>query len=148
MLARDAMPLLAKHEGVWRGTYRHIRPDLSLVDQHEFRIKAELPVDGSCAYRQTSHYWWDDGRTEDRVFEAQFDADQQCIVWDNGRISGHLRELDDFSLYLTFTFSGDLDTTVCEMIQLSPCGQNRARTWHWFTDHVLTQITLVNEHRE
>jgi hypothetical protein len=33
------------------------------------------------------------------------------------------------------------------MIQLSPDGKHRARTWHWFRDHQLWRITLVREHR-
>ena len=148
MKVRDAMPLLAKHEGTWRGTYRHVKPDLSLIDEHEFRILVELPTDGTCAYRQTSHYWWQNGKTEDRIFEAEFDPENSRLIWDNGRISGRLWELDDTTLYLTFVFTGVTKTTVCEMMQLSPCGNHRARTWHWFENHQLTQITLVRETRE
>ncbi len=142
------MPLLARHEGVWRGRYRHVTPAFETIDEHDFRIVVELPRDDSCSYRQTSHYRWLDGRTEDRVFEADYSPGENCLTWDNGRIAGRLLELDDTTLYLTFSFSGEPSATVCEMIQLSPCSQHRARTWHWFRDGRLTQLTLVDEWRE
>ena len=66
----DVLPLLTRHSGVWEGEYHHVGPDLALQDRHAFRIKVEFPVHGPVHYRQTSHYWWDDGRTEQRCFEA------------------------------------------------------------------------------
>ena len=142
------MPLLARHEGTWRGVYRHVAPDLSPIDTHDFRIVVELPDEPGCAYRQTSHYWWPDGRTEDRVFEARFDAGRCRLAWDNGRIAGELWELDDVSLYLSFRFAAPDPMRVCEMIQLSRSGRHRARTWHWFRDDRLCRLTLVDERRE
>ena len=31
------------------------------------------------------------------------------------------------------------------MIQVSNNGNNRARTWHWFQNGILTRRTLINE---
>ena len=140
-----AIPLLARHAGVWQGTYRHIRPDLSVIDQHDFRITVEFPEDGSCHYRQSSHYWWPDGRTDDIVFEADCKGDR--LVWDNGRINGRLWQLDDRTLYLTFGFNADPAVVIYEMIQLGANGDDRARTWHWLRDDKLFQLTLVDEAR-
>ncbi len=145
-ILRTEMPLLVRHEGIWVGTYRHVAPDLTVLDQHDFRIAVEFPEDGSCDYRQTSHYRWDDGRTDDIVFEASY-RDKK-LIWDYGRIKGELWAIDEATLYLWFTFTDQPDVRVYEMIQLSPDGRHRARTWHWLRQHALFQLTLVSERRE
>ena len=139
------LPLLARHAGTWEGTYRHIAPDFSLIDSHHFRILVEFPEEGSCHYRQSSHYWWEDGRTQDIIFEAL--CSDGKLRWDNNRIHGELWAVDDMTLYLSFGFADDPEVTIYEMIQLSPCGQHRARTWHWLRAGELFQITLVEESR-
>lgn len=141
----EEIPLLARHAGVWAGTYTHIRPDRTIVDQHEFRIRVELPDEGPIVYRQYSHYRWPDGRTQDLEFGARY-ADRR-LWWHTDRIRGALWALDDVTLYLTFTYGNDQGNYVCEMIQLSPDGAHRARTWHWFEDHRLVKLTLVDEQR-
>ena len=39
------------------------------------------------------------------------------------------------------------DEIVNRMIQLAENNRDRARTWHWFKDEVLFQLTLVDESR-
>lgn len=141
---RIHIPLLARHEGVWEGRYRHLNPDGVEQETCSFRIAAEFPEQGA-AYRQTSQYWWPDGRTEQLMFEAQY-ADGR-LHWDTGRIRGSMWALDDVSLYLRFSFSADPGAEVCEMIQLSADGGHRARTWHWFRAGKLWRVTLVSERR-
>ncbi len=142
---RQYLPLLARHAGIWEGEYTHIAPDRAVQDQHLFRILVELPEDGEAAYRQTSHYWWPDGRTQQLVYEARY-ADG-CIVFDTGRIHGRCREIDERTLYLRFGFHADPAGYVCEMLQLSADGRHRARTWHWFRNDELWRLTLVRERR-
>jgi Domain of unknown function (DUF3598), N-terminal len=140
-----AMPLLARHAGVWTGMYTHVRPDLTVIDRHDFRIVVELPDDGPVVYRQRSHYEWLDGRTEDRLFEGYY-ADGR-VWWDDGRIRGTLSALDATTLYLNFAYGDEAGRYICEMIQLSPDGAHRARTWHWFRAHRLERLTVVRERR-
>lgn len=139
------IPLLARHVGVWEGEYTHIAPDRSVQEQLLFRILVELPDDGPAAYRQTSHYWWADGRTQQLMYEGAYRDGR--IEIDNGRIHGACWQVDDLTLYIRFGFHAEPAGYVCEMIQLSPDGVHRARTWHWFRDHALWRITLVREHR-
>jgi hypothetical protein len=56
-------------------------------------------------------------------------------------------EIDENTLYLTFGFPDQPGVTVCEMIQLAENNTDRARTWHWFKDGKLYQLTLVDECR-
>ena len=140
--------LLERHAGVWVGRYRHVTPALEVIDAHDFRIRVELPNDDSCGYRQSSVYTWPDGRTQDLLFEADFEQGGERLSWDNGRIAGAMHAIDEETLYLNFVFADAPDQKVCEMIQLSACGRHRARTWHWLRAGELERLTLVNEVRE
>lgn len=141
----EHIPLLAAHEGIWEGHYVHIAPDRTLQEEILFRILVEIPAEGEVHYRQTSHYWWADGRTQQLQYAGRYQDGR--AVFDDGRIQGACWAVDDRTLYLRFGFAADPSGYVCEMIQLSPDGQHRARTWHWFRDHALWRITLVREHR-
>lgn len=147
-LIRDHLPLLARHEGVWAGTYSFVTPGLEVLDRYDFRIRVSFPEDGKGrrTYRQESDYRWPDGRTQSLVFEGELEG--EAIVFDNGRIAGRMWAVDERTLYLTFGFTEQPGVEVCEMIQLSADGGSRARTWHWFRDEALFQITLVDERRE
>ena len=144
---KQNMPVLARHEGVWEGTYRFITPHLQVVDQYDFHIEVSFPEDGhgGITYRQLSHYTWPDGRTGAIDFEAQY-QDRQ-VVFETDAISGRMWEIDDNTLYLTFGFPDQPGVQVCEMIQLADNNNDRARTWHWFQDGKLFQLTLVDECR-
>jgi hypothetical protein len=144
---REMMPLLARHEGVWKGTYRFVTPQLELLDQYDFKIIVSFPDDaqGGITYRQESHYTWLDGREQQLDFEAQY-TDNGRVEF-GGRLHGSMFELDDRTLYLSFGFDDQPGVDVCEMIQLAPNNRDRARTWHWIKNGRLFQLTLVDEHR-
>jgi hypothetical protein len=146
-IIKREMPLLARHAGVWAGTYRFITPQLEPVDQYDFRIRVSFPDDaaGGITYRQESHYSWPDGREQDLTFEAQYAGNG--VVELAGGLAGHIRELDDRTIYLNFSFDDQPGVDVCEMIQLAHNNNDRARTWHWFKDGKLFQLTLVDERR-
>jgi hypothetical protein len=146
-IIKREMPLLARHAGVWAGTYRFITPQLELLDQYDFRIRVSFPDDddGGITYRQESHYTWPDGREYELTFEAQYGGNGMVEL--AGRLAGHIRELDDRTIYLNFSFDDQPGVDVCEMIQLADNNNDRARTWHWFKDGKLFQLTLVDERR-
>lgn len=142
-----ALPLLVRHAGVWEGEYRYLAPDGALQERLRFRILAEIPDTGAVHYRQSSHYWWPDGRTQRLVFEAAWREDRARLGWDDGRIHGELWQVDATTLYLAFGFHAEPGSRVCEMMQLSACGERRLRTWHWFRDGRPSRVTLVQERR-
>jgi hypothetical protein len=141
------LPLLTRHAGVWEGEYSHLAPDLTIQEQLRFRIRAEFPDEGPQHYRQTSHYWWPDGRTQQLVYGAAWDPAVGRLTWDDGRIRGQLWQVDDATLYLRFSFHAEPGSYVCEMLQLADDGVHRARTWHWFRDGRPWRLTLVRERR-
>ena len=145
-IIKSKMPLLARHEGAWAGTYRFITPQMKLLDQYDFRINVKFPDDGKggLTYRQESFYTWPDGRTRELAFEGVYAGGTVAFA---GRIAGSIRELDNRTLYTHFWFDDQPGVDVCEAIQLAANNTDRARTWHWFKDGKLFQLTLVDERR-
>lgn len=143
------MPTLARHEGVWEGMYRYYDADGNKTDEHKSRLVCRFPEDGSHPYHQTNHYLWDDGRTEVRDFPATV-ADGR-LRWDNEFIQGWAADvnLDDHgrTTMLYWVRTGEPDLYLYEMIQISDCGQKRARTWQWFKNDALISRTLVDERK-
>ncbi len=147
MSIREAMPLLARHEGVWDGTYSHFNGANQKVDEHASRLLCRFPDSGPYPYHQTNLYNWDDGRTETRDFPATFKDNR--IWFDTDLIKGWAAEvpLDEFNrtVMLYWQRQGDPALYLYEMIQLSDDGQNRCRTWHWIRNGVLETRTAIQE---
>ena len=147
---RERMPLLARHEGVWEGWYRHYDAATGLlVDRHRSRLICRLPDDGphKGSYHQTNFYFWEDGRRETRDFPSRY---QDGRIWfDNGLIAGWAAAMqpDDLSrsTCLHWTRHDDPGQYLYEMIQLSADNRSRARTWQWFRDDRCFQRTLIDE---
>ncbi len=144
---RDDMPLLARHEGVWDGTYRHYDSAGKLVDEHRSRVVCRFPDKGAHAYVQTNQFSWADGRTQIRDLPA---------VWREGRlwyetdlITGWATELpmDDSgrTMVLYWQYRADPGLYVYEMVQLSDCGKKRSRTWQWIRDGEVELRTSIDE---
>lgn len=145
-IAED-MPLLARHEGVWDGTYTYYNAAGEQVDEHRSRLLCRLIGDGEYPYHQTNHYTWADGRKDIRDFPATY-ADGR-IWWDNELIKGWAAEvaLDDKkrTMMLYWQRQGDPSLYLYEMIQLSDDGQSRCRTWHWIRNGLLETRTAIQE---
>lgn len=142
-------PVLARHEGVWEGVYRHYDKDGNKVDEHKSKLVCRFPTDGDVLYHQTNYYTWDDGRTETRDFPAAIKDGR--LWWDNDFIQGWAADmtLDTHgrTTVLNWTRTGEPDLYLYEMIQISDDGQKRARTWHWFKNDALFSRTLVDERK-
>jgi hypothetical protein len=142
------LALLRQHVGIWEGVYTHLAAaDWRVVGTQRFRIRVEVFDTGPVAYRQTSRYWLPDGREDELVYEGSLRRDDGRVVFDNGRIRGECWAIEPQTLYLWFSYLEQPEARIAEMIQLSPDGQHRARTWHWFRADALQQLTLVRERR-
>lgn len=142
---RDAMPVLARHEGDWVGTYRLLDLEGRTLDQHTAHLTCQFPNDGSYDYYQINRYTWADGKREEHRFPATYR--NQKLWFDTDRIQGEAWEADEATLILKFSYKTVADFYLYEMIQISPCNTYRARTWHWFKNHQLFQRTLIQEER-
>lgn len=143
---REEMPLLARHEGEWFGKYTYVDRDGKLLDRHASHLTCSFPEEGEHAYLQINRYAWDDGRREEFRFPATYK--DRSIWFDTERITGHAWEVDDQTIILTWSYKSDPEAYLYEMIQLSPCGRYRARTWHWFEENRIVRRTLIDEEKQ
>ena len=146
MSLRKAMPLLARHEGVWEGYYRYYDSQGNKTDEHKSRLICRIRDDKE--YHQTNLYRWADGKKETRDFPARIDDGR---LWFATEISGWAAAIDldehKRTMMLQWTRVGEPDLYLYEMIQISDDGEARARVWHWFRNDRLWQRTLVDEMR-
>lgn len=146
MSLRKAMPLLARHEGVWEGYYRYYDSQGNKTDEHKSRLICRIRDDKE--YHQTNLYRWADGKKETRDFPARIEGGR---LWFATEISGWAAavDLDEHkrTMMLHWTRIGEPDLYLYEMIQISDDSEARARVWHWFRNDRLWQRTLVDESR-
>jgi hypothetical protein len=140
---KEDMPVLARHEGQWAGSYIHVDVEGRELSRHDSFVTCAFPEDGS--YLQRNRYTHPDGRVEDILFPAIY-ADGR-IHFDTERIAGSAWEVDGRTVFLTWSYKSDPGNYLCEMIQLSADGTQRARTWHWFDGDELVRRTLIKEQR-
>ena len=145
---RDEMPLLARHEGVWEGSYVYFNAAGQHIDAHDSRLFCRILGDeAEHPYHQTNHYTWPDGRTEMREFPATF-RDKR-IWWDNELIQGSAWEVgqdpENRSMMLYWQRTGDPSLYLYEMIQIADGGETRCRTWHWIRNGQLETRTAIQE---
>jgi hypothetical protein len=145
---REGMPLLAKHEGEWEGTYTYVNPAGEVVDQHASHLRCAFPDDGGeFEYHQTNTYTWPDGRTEVHEFPGKYDGFGR-MRFDTDRIAGWTWGLDENVIYLSWVYKAKgEDLRLFELIVLSDDGKNRCRTWQWVRDGQIEMRTLINETR-
>ena len=142
---RSAMPVLARHEGEWRGEYIHVAPDNSLIDRHGSLLICSFPESGEYPYFQKNIYTWSDGRRQELDFPAKYRDGR--IWWDNERIRGAAWEVDERTILLNWTRKDMPGSYLYEMIQISQGNDQRARTWHWFMNDELVNRTCIKEAR-
>ncbi len=146
MSLKEEMPLLARNEGVWDGFYRYFDSAGNKIDEHKSRLICRML--GEDGYHQTNHYFWEDGKKEIRDFPANV---KDKRLWFYDKIDGWAAEVpldaNSRTMMLYWTRLNEPGIYIYEMIQLSDCGQYRARVWQWFLDGRLFQRTLVDEQR-
>lgn len=144
---KDALPHMARHEGVWDGTHRHFDAAGTLIDEHRGRVLCRFPDDPPVRYWQTSELSWTDGRTARQELVAHLRDGR--LWWDTPLVAGWASEMpmDETgrSLVLYWQYRADPSLYVYEMVQLSDCGRKRSRTWQWFRDGELERRTTIEE---
>jgi len=140
---KQEMPLLARHEGEWEGTYTFIDREGKILDRHRSHLTCAFPEEGEFPYLQTNVYTWDDGKTEEIHFPGMYKDGK--LYFDTERINGFCWEIDDRVIVLTWVYQADPSVTLYELIHLDDSGKNRARVWQWFKDGVCFQRTLIDE---
>ncbi len=145
---REEMPLLARHEGEWEGTYVYVDADGKIVDSHRSHLTCTLG-DGTDGwdYHQVNVYTWEDGRTEEHRFPGTYLGGGHC-GFDTDRLTGEFWGVDDNTIYLSWIYKEKgADLRLFELIVLSEDGNHRNRVWQWILSGICVQRTLINETR-
>ncbi|MDB9511788.1 DUF3598 domain-containing protein [Kamptonema animale CS-326] len=144
-IIREEMPVLARHEGDWVGTYTLIDTEGNIIEKHHSHLTCHFPEDREYPYYQINRYKWLDGKREEFFFPAAY-RDKK-ILFDTERIQGKAWEVDDSTVILWFAYKALPDIYLYEMIQISPCNNYRSRTRHWFKNHQIFKRTMIQEER-
>jgi hypothetical protein len=142
-----AMPLLARHEGVWEGQYRYFDGNGQLVDKHLSRLICRFPESGPYPYHQTNIYRWSDGRSETRDYPASFRDGR--LHWDSGDLYGWAvaveQDTSQRSLMLYWQRHDLADSYIYEIVNISDCGHFRSRFAQWIEHGRVKLRTMVDE---
>lgn len=144
-IIRSEMPLLARHEGEWKGTYIIIDDQANILDKYSSHVSHQFPQEGSHPYYQINQYQWQNGKFEEHHFPATYK--DKKLWFDTSRLQGYAWEVDDSIIMLYFSYKDIPDIYLYEMIHLSRCGNYRNRTLHWFKNNQIYQRTMMQEER-
>jgi hypothetical protein len=147
---RTAMPVTARQEGVWRGTFRRIDAEGKVIETFPTEITIRFPTSGPFQYEQTNIYR-PEGKPE-VVIPTKGNFDGERIVFENQRVRGWaMDDKGDRNNRTTLLFIENLDGTgsyMYETIHVSDDGNRRARVAQFFdAKGALQRRTLVDETR-
>ena len=144
-LLEQRMPAMLRHEGTWEGVYTTVNLAGEVTDRHDSRVVCEFPDEGETVYVQKNRFDWDNGDSFETEFGGILDGDR--ILWDNDRFTGYGWATEDDLVLLTLRRNDKPGEHFTEIIVLSPDGESRGRTWHWFRDGELYQRTFCDERK-
>ena len=146
---RDRFPVLARHEGVWDGTFMRLDADNKVAAEFKSRIiKRFLPDEfWPKIYHQTNMYEFADGTTQ--VIDTKGEYRDGKIHFGSERVQGW--QLDDLTdpfhrtVFLYMVYTSDPDQYVYELINISDDGQHRTRMTQFLKNGRNTRRTLIDE---
>jgi len=146
---REALPVLARHEGVWDGVFRRMDPAGKIKAEFNARIiKRFLPDEHwPKIYHQTNMYDLPDGQRQ--VIDTKGEYRDGKIHFASQRVTGW--QLDDVSdpfnrtVFLYMVYNSDPDQYVYELINISDDGKYRTRMTQFLKGGRTTGRTLIDE---
>ncbi len=146
---KRGMPLLARHEGEWKGVFKFLDEESGkIVEQYDSHLTITFPTDGSCDYQQINQYYDPDGKELAKyVFPGFYDGHGR-LTFDSERLKGVTWELDENAMYLYWTYKAadtTLDQRLFELIVLSDDGKQRSRTVQWLENGLCVKRSIIKE---
>ena len=142
---KDEMPVLARYEGEWVGTYTVIDNEGNILDKHKSHLICEFDENGSYPFLLTNRYEWTDGKREEYKFPGTY-RDKK-LWFDTDLLNGYAWEVDDSTILFWFAYKDIPEMYNYEIIIISPCNNYKTRTWHWFKNNQIYKRTLIQEQR-
>ena len=137
---QNEMPILAKHEGVWEGYYRHLDTEGRLIDGHRSRLLCRFGAEaGRWDYHQTNLYFWDDGKKEVREYPVTYVPGSKTMVF-TGEIDGWAKETTSSPGPNRKSPSGSIRRSMIVCPIISKCARSKSmstppasarRRWSW-----------------
>ncbi len=140
------MPLLAKQEGKWIGTYLHFSASGAKIDEHSSLVECVLSGNAADAFVQTNTYQWADGKSETLVMPAQWKKGE--LVWKNEPYSGKIWQADNATLLSHWHHTDQPGTYLYEVLHMTGSSKERSRTWTWFQAEKIFRRTIIQETRK
>lgn len=151
MGVKNGMPLLARHAGEWKGTFKFYDEESGeIVEQHESHLTITFPTDGSSDYLQVNKYFDPDGKEKAEYRFPGFYDGHGRLSFDSERLRGVCWELDENAIYLYWTYKeadSSKDQRLFEIIVLSDDGRERSRTVQWLEHGVCVKRSIIKETR-
>jgi hypothetical protein len=152
---RSAIPIVARHEGVWEGIYRRYDAQGKPLGEHRSRVVIRMrpdPKGGNELLEQSNYYFYPDGRFEEINTLGSFDGKRLNFYSDrvDGWTQDDTTDPNRRTCILVMTFKKDVGwytkgVAVYEMINISDDGKHRTRmTQHLKDGRALTR-TLIDE---
>jgi hypothetical protein len=69
---RLEMPVLARHEGEWEGTYTLVDKTGKVLDIYPSHLSCQFPENSPYSYYQINLYTWADGKQEEHQFPGTY----------------------------------------------------------------------------
>ena len=146
---RERLPVLARHEGVWDGTFMRLDANNKVTAEFKSRIiKRFLPDEfWPEIYHQTNMYEFADGTTQ--VIDTKGEYREGKIHFGSERVDGW--QLDDATdphnrtVFLYMVYKSNPNQYVYELINISEDGQSRTRITQFLEDGKSTGRTLIDE---
>lgn len=147
----EITPVLARHEGVWKGVYRRYDAEGKLMEEFPSTVVARYfpEAEDGATFHQTNLY--DHATRDQEVLETRGKIEGDRLVFESGRVTGWT--LDDPAdphgrsclLYMEYSF---LPNSYCyETVQISEDNRYRCRATQFIRDGKIFQRTLIDEEK-
>ena len=146
---RRRMPLTAKMEGVWEGTFRRVGPKGEIIEALPSRITVQLLPDGEAYDYRQINVLNPDGDEEQRI-ESYGKWDVDRLRFFNGRLEGWAKavaadEAGQTAVFL-MEFKDGSGLTVSEVVSFRPGDPDaRMRATQYMRDGRIVRRTLIDE---
>ncbi len=140
----DYLSGIGKTGGVWRGTYRRMRPDGSLLE--EFSSKQVSRAEGDTWHEQIT-YMWADGRSKTMDFVAKLRPDGVHVYDQDSLLQGRTYLTGAGQVIFPYSWHDKPNVKVLE-VQNYIRADKRTRIWQRFEDEELTEMMIIQEQKQ
>jgi hypothetical protein len=144
-------PVLARHEGVWKGMYRRYDAEGRMQEEFPSTVVARFfpPAEDGATFHQTNVY--DHASREQEVLETRGTVQDGRLSFSSGRVDGWTADdpadIHGRSCLLYMEYGFLPNSYVYETVQISADNRYRCRATQFIRDGKTFQRTLIDEEK-